>query len=84
MLTQLDSWMRRPNCIRRHGDGLWMLVTSHVLRLCIAYSGDNTVVEDHEVAGSRPQETDTIYKGPEIAEDTTDTVDSTSESIGTR
>ncbi|GKE06266.1 hypothetical protein Tco_1398284 [Tanacetum coccineum] len=44
----------------------------------------STAVRDRGVAGSRPQVTDTVYRGPEIAKDTTDTVDSTSESTGTR
>ncbi|GKE36353.1 hypothetical protein Tco_1459758 [Tanacetum coccineum] len=44
----------------------------------------STTVKDHGVASSRPQETDTVYKVPEITEDTTDIVDSTSESTGTR
>ncbi|GKA04439.1 hypothetical protein Tco_0683559 [Tanacetum coccineum] len=43
-----------------------------------------TTVKDHRVAGNRPQETNTIDRGPEIDEDTTDTVDNTLESTGTR
>ncbi|GJZ47247.1 hypothetical protein Tco_0601079 [Tanacetum coccineum] len=44
----------------------------------------STTVKDCKVAGSRPQETDTVYRGPKIAEDTTDTINSTSELAGTR
>ncbi|GKD53817.1 hypothetical protein Tco_1287204, partial [Tanacetum coccineum] len=44
----------------------------------------STTVKDRKVAGRRPQETDTIDRGPEIDEDTIDIVDSTSESTRTR
>ncbi|GJZ78961.1 putative reverse transcriptase domain-containing protein [Tanacetum coccineum] len=50
----------------------------------ITYSSGSTAVRDRGVAGSRPQETNTVYRGPEIDEDTTYIVDSTSESTGTR
>ncbi|GKG66449.1 hypothetical protein Tco_0700037, partial [Tanacetum coccineum] len=50
----------------------------------IAHSGGSTAVRDLGVAGSRPQETNTVDIGPKIDEDTTDIVDNTSESTGIR
>ncbi|GJY69577.1 hypothetical protein Tco_0472559 [Tanacetum coccineum] len=50
----------------------------------LGYEGGSTLVRDRGVAGSRPQETDIVDRGPKIDEDTTDTVDSTSESTRTR
>ncbi|GJS85974.1 hypothetical protein Tco_0752515 [Tanacetum coccineum] len=44
----------------------------------------DTTVKDRGVAESRPQDTDMVDRGLEIDEDTTDTVDNTSELIGTR
>ncbi|GJZ10158.1 hypothetical protein Tco_0544917 [Tanacetum coccineum] len=41
--------------------------------------GGSITVKDHIITGSRPQETDTVYRGLEIVEDTTNTVDDTLE-----
>ncbi|GJT83480.1 hypothetical protein Tco_1057822 [Tanacetum coccineum] len=46
--------------------------------------GGNTTVRDHRVTGSRPQKIDIVDRGPKFDKDTTDIVDSTSESTGTR
>ncbi|GJZ08506.1 hypothetical protein Tco_0542789 [Tanacetum coccineum] len=46
--------------------------------------GGSTTVRDHKVMGSKSQETDTVDRGPKIDEDTTDIVDNTLESTGTR
>ncbi|GJX10153.1 hypothetical protein Tco_0200012 [Tanacetum coccineum] len=56
--------------------GSWRLRPGYLKRLG---DGGSIAVKDHRVTGNRPQETDTVDKGPEIDEDTTDTVDSTSE-----
>ncbi|GKF73711.1 hypothetical protein Tco_0220043, partial [Tanacetum coccineum] len=63
------------------------MVTSQVNMLVRdrrAHARGSTAVRDCGVAGNRPQEIDTVDRGPEIDEDTTDTVDSTLESTGTR
>ncbi|GKG19348.1 hypothetical protein Tco_0376447, partial [Tanacetum coccineum] len=41
-------------------------------------------VRDCGVTGSRLQETNTVDRGPKFDEDTTNTIDSTSESTGIR
>ncbi|GKD69175.1 hypothetical protein Tco_1323265 [Tanacetum coccineum] len=76
----IGGWM-----MHRLSDRWWPVGSTCCLGIGygIAYPGGSIAVKDHRVTGNRQQETDTVDRGPEIDEDTTDTVDSTSEPTGT-
>ncbi|GJU51816.1 hypothetical protein Tco_1221371 [Tanacetum coccineum] len=82
-MNKLATQVRHVN---RLSDRWWPVGSTCCLGIGygIAYPGGSIAVKDHRVTGNRQQETDTVDRGPEIDEDTTDTVDSTSEPTGTR
>ncbi|GJU83359.1 hypothetical protein Tco_1285724 [Tanacetum coccineum] len=80
----LSSPTGRPDGDFRRDYGFIATLNDEIMRDPERDIGRSTVVRDRGVVGSRPQETNTVDKSPEINEDTTNIVDSTSESTGTR